>query len=207
MSGCSRSEAAAYRGSTPSCSVHDTTAPPRTAADALSGCPSNSDDSWINSDSLSGFESACATRPLTTARPPTTAAADDPNPRECGISLRQRTLRPLAVTPAACRPCSMARTTKCVASSGTWPAPSPSTSIVRPESVVSTTISSYRLSARPRLSKPGPRLALEAATTAVAVSPAGRVFTSSDQAQLLDDGGGIDGHRRDSRHALERGVG
>src|ERR1700759_2549892 len=42
-------------------------------------------------------------------------------------------------------------------------------------------ISSYRLSANPRLSNPGPRLALEAATTLVAVSPAGSLFATDDQ--------------------------
>ena len=41
-----------------------------------------------------GFEPACATRPLTAASPPTTAAADEPSPRECGMALRQRTFRP-----------------------------------------------------------------------------------------------------------------
>ncbi len=57
----------------------------------------------------------------------------------------------------------------------------------------------------------GPRLALEAATTAVAVSPAGRVCVTgsqlSAQAEHFDDSSGVDGHRNDSRHALERRVG
>ena len=180
--------------------VHDTTAPPSTAADALSGWPSNSDASWISSASVIGCEPACATRPLAAARPPTTAAADEPSPRECGMSLRQRTFRPAARHPAARRPRSIARTTRCSESSGTWPAPSPSTSTVRPESVVSTMISSYRLSARPRLSKPGPRLALDAATTAG--QPSGRQAESASptvtpRPSSCDDGAGVD---RNGRH-------
>ena len=50
--GCRGAAAAAPRrsaGCAPSSSVQDTTAPPRTAAAALSGCPSNSEDSWISS--------------------------------------------------------------------------------------------------------------------------------------------------------------
>ena len=80
----------------------------------------------------------------------------------------QRTTSPGALTPRACSPRSTARTTRCSASSGTWSAPSPSTSTTRPESIVSRTISSMRFSARPMLSNPGPRLALDADTTALA---------------------------------------
>src|SRR5271163_3885665 len=94
------------------------------------------------------------------------------------MKLRQRTTRPAALTPAACRPRSMARTTKCSGPSGTWSAPSPSTVTSKPESVVSTTISSQRLNARPRLSKPGPRLALDADTTELATRPAGSIWVT-----------------------------
>ena len=79
------SGAAAKAGGMPLRSVHDTTAPPSTEAAALSGWPSNSDDNWISSSWLRGVKPACARRPLTAARPPTTAAADEPTPRECGI--------------------------------------------------------------------------------------------------------------------------
>jgi hypothetical protein len=48
-----------------------------------------------------------------------------------------------------------------------------------PESVVSTMISSYMLNARPILSNPGPRFALEAATTALAAKPGGRVCVTN----------------------------
>src|SRR5882757_9193279 len=91
------------------------------------------------------------------------------------MSFLQNTFCPAASTPAAVSPRSMARTTRCDESSGTWPAPSPSTSTRRPDSVVWTSISSYRLSASPRLSNPGPRFALDAATTALAARPAGRI--------------------------------
>ncbi|COY20655.1 Uncharacterised protein [Mycobacterium tuberculosis] len=58
------------------------------------------------------------------------------------MALRQRTARPAALTPAACNPCCTARTTRCSGPSGTWSPPSPSTVTVKPESVVSTMISS-----------------------------------------------------------------
>ncbi len=68
MSGCSRSRAAEYAGVPALDSVQDTTAPPSTAAAALSGCPSNSDDNWISWAWLNGVTPACARRPLTAAK-------------------------------------------------------------------------------------------------------------------------------------------
>ena len=123
-------------------SVQDTTAPPSTAAAALSGWPSNSEDSWTSSDSVSGVEPACATRPLAAARPPTTAAADEPSPRECGMSLRQRTFSPLTDDAGCLQPALDGPHHQVGRVQRNLPAPSPSTSTMRPESVVSTTISS-----------------------------------------------------------------
>ena len=57
-------------------------------------------------------EADCAMRPFAAASPPTTAAADEPSPRECGIALWERTINPLVHTPAICSPRSMARTTR-----------------------------------------------------------------------------------------------
>lgn len=91
--------------------------------------------------------------------------------------------QPGARTPTACRPRSRARTTRWSASTGSWPAPSPSTVTTKPEEVVSTVISSHRLNARPMLSKPGPRFALEAETTAVATSPAGSIGVTNVTAE------------------------
>lgn len=59
----------------------------------------------------------------------------------------------------------------------------PSTVTTKPEEVVSTVISSHRLNARPMLSKPGPRFALEAETTAVATSPAGSIGVTNVTAE------------------------
>ena len=206
MSGCSRSGAAAYAGAGPSPSRprHHRAAQHRGGRVVRVALELRRQLDRARS-SVSGFESVCATRPLATAIPPTTAAADDPRPRECGMSLRQNTFSPAAATPAAARPRSMARTTRCDESSGTWPAPSPSTSMVRPDSVVSTSISSYRLSARPRLSNPGPRFALDAATTALAARPAGRIRVTGRssalrQSELGDHRNGVD------RHGLDDGM-
>ena len=41
---------------------------------------------------------------MAAARPPTTAAADEPRPRECGMALRQRTTRPGALTAGGLQP-------------------------------------------------------------------------------------------------------
>src|SRR5262249_28827642 len=140
--------------------------------------------------------------------PPTTAAAEEPRPREWGMMLRHFTIRPCARSPEAARPRSTARTTRWSGLSGTCPEPSPSTSTTSPDSVVSTTISSYNPTARPRLSNPGPRLALDAGTVAPAVRPAGRTrVMGSAQTQLRDDGDRVDGHRRHRRHAGEGRVG
>ena len=102
------------------------------AAEALSGWPSNSDESWIRLGVGHGGESDCATRPLAAARPPTTAAADEPSPRECGIALRERTISP------ACRPLPPEVRARWPGPRGGWRpaepvrAPSPSTSTRQP---------------------------------------------------------------------------
>ena len=143
---------------------------------ALSGWPSNSEDSWISSDYAERGRTRLCDKAIDCSQ-----AADHGGRRGAETAGMRNVVAaahhhagsgdPRGLQPPFDGPHhQMVR-----GSTGTCPAPSPSTSTTKPESVVSTMISSQRLSARPRLSKPGPRLALDAATTAVAVSPAGRV--------------------------------
>ena len=101
--------------------VHEVTACPSTEAAALSGWPSNSDDSCTRSAADSG-EPASA---FAAATPATAADADDPSPRDCGMALVQVTFSPGAVTSAAFSPERTARTTKLDSSRGSSSAPSP----------------------------------------------------------------------------------
>ena len=155
--------------------VQEITPPPSTLAAALSGCPSKDAASWISVSSSSapvgrsGVGSPASPEAATT--PATAAAAEDPRPRECGMTLWQVIFRPRTVAPASRRPARTARTTRCRSSSGTSPSPSPWTMTSRPESVASTSTTSVKSTARPRVSNPGPRFAEEAGTVTLTARP------------------------------------
>ena len=162
---------------------------------------------------------ALRARPLAAASPPTAADADDPSPRECGITLRHTTSRPPAQTPAASRPRSMARTTRCDGPHGTSVGAFPFDRIVRPESgcghhdlVVEPEREAEAVEARPRgsHSKPGPgrsprsRRAAFASCLIPISGMAGGQLRPSSSADATATGSTPNG--LDVRHAAQRGV-
>ena len=78
--------------------VHETVTPPVIAGAALSGCPSisvaRSRTAWSSSASGS------ASSPRASSRPATTAAAEEPSPRPCGIRFVQCMRTPVCGAPA-----------------------------------------------------------------------------------------------------------
>ena len=94
------------------------------AAAALSGCPSRSTAS--RSTSVPGSRSApSATRARAARIPDTTAAADEPSPRPCGIPFVQRSTRPAGWPPMASNAARIARTTRCRSPAAAVSSPSP----------------------------------------------------------------------------------
>src|SRR6202012_5144573 len=92
------------------------------------------------------------------------AAADEPRPRACGIRLAQRRASPGGWPSNISNVCRMARTTRCASPAFAVSDPSPATAMDRPPAVTRASTTSCRDTARPRLSNPGPRLALVAGT-------------------------------------------
>src|SRR5690606_28627323 len=148
---------------------HATTKPPSRLAAALSACPSNSAASCNAASSMSLPANA-----YPAATPATTAAAEDPSPRECGMALRQRRARPGTLTSRYRQACRNARTTRCDSSVGTAdmsPAPASITSTCRPDSVTVTSMTSCNPNAMPNVSNPEPTFAVDAGTVIVYFTP------------------------------------
>ena len=131
----------------------DTTNPPSSAADALSGCPSSA----VASRSWSPVESRRPPSTCPANTPPTDAAADDPMPRDNGMRLRIAIRQPIAAGRGpidASSACSRPATKRLSRTAGSSPAPSPSTASSRPPSAstASTVTVLHTSSARPRQS-------------------------------------------------------
>src|SRR4051794_25393809 len=101
------------------------------------------------------------------------AAAEEPSPLPCGITFSARSRSPPALNPAVPSVSRTVRIIRWVSSVGSEEDPSPATWARKtPSSVVSSVTVSYRPRARPRLSNPGPRLALVAGTCTLTHCPA-----------------------------------
>ena len=144
--------------------------PPSRAGATLSGWPSISVANCSNRSCVSSWPPP-GSNPRPNSRPPTIAAAEDPCPPPCGMALRQRNQTGGKSRSIARQARAIARTTRWVSSLGTSPAPTPSTSTRRPSVRNVALASSYRCSARPKQSYPGPRFADVAGTRTVARRP------------------------------------
>ena len=145
-------------------STHAIVAPPSSAAETLSGCPSKSVASAMRSLSLINCWPE-RTSPRARLNPPTIAPADDPSPRPCGIVLSARSAIPRGFPPINSKPRIIDLMTRFFPSRGMSSAPSPVTSISKPSSSsICATYTSRRSRAKPSASKPGPRFADDAGT-------------------------------------------